>query len=134
MFKISTTVPLSGLVGALLFGLAAPAGAAEPMKMDHGAAMPMAASPPSATASPADKAYAASSDAMMKGMDVKPSGDPDRDFVAMMLPHHRGAVDMAKVEIQYGKDPELRKLAADVIRAQAIEIAQMQAWQAKHPH
>lgn len=123
----------TALAGALVFGLAGAAGAAEPMKMDHGAAMPATTPSPSGSATPADEAFAAADDAMMKGMEVKPSGDADRDFVAMMLPHHQGAVDMAEVEIRYGKDPELRKLAAAIIKAQAVEIAEMQAWQKKHP-
>ncbi|WP_428977765.1 CopM family metallochaperone [Lichenibacterium minor] len=114
------------LAGSFLCGLAGAAAAAEPMTMDHGAMAPAATA-----RTPADKAFAASNEEMMKGMEVKPSGDPDRDFVAMMLPHHRGAVEMAKVELQYGKDPELRKLAADIVKAQAVEIAQMQAWQGK---
>jgi uncharacterized protein (DUF305 family) len=80
---------------------------------------------------PADKAYAASMQKMMKAMNAKPTGNPDKDFVVMMLPHHQGAVDMAKVELQYGTDPELRQLATDIIAAQDKEIAQMQAWLAK---
>ena len=55
---------------------------------------------------------------MMKNMSVKPTGNPDRDFVLMMTPHHQGAIDMAKVELQYGTDPELRQLATDIIAAQ----------------
>ena len=64
---------------------------------------------------------------------MKMTGDPDQDFVAMMIPHHRGAVDMARVELKYGKDPELKKLAQDIIKAQDDEIRFMQDWQAKHP-
>ena len=57
--------------------------------------------------SPADKAFAASMQTMMNAMQVKPTGKPDKDFVLMMIPHHQGAIDMAKVELQYGADPEL---------------------------
>ena len=81
---------------------------------------------------PADKAFAASMKTMMNGMNVKPTGKPDKDFVLMMIPHHQGAVDMAKVELQYGTDPELRQLATDIVAAQDKEIAQMKAWLAKN--
>ena len=62
---------------------------------------------------------------------MKMTGDPDRDFVMMMIPHHRGAVEMAQVELKYGKDPELRKLAQDIIDAQKREISFMEDWQSK---
>ena len=81
---------------------------------------------------PADKAFAASMKTMMNGMNVKPTGKPDRDFVLMMIPHHQGAIDMAKVELQYGTDPELRQLATDIVAAQEKEIAQMRAWMEKN--
>ena len=86
----------------------------------------MAASGQSPSA--ADDALMRSMEGMMKGMHVKPTGNADKDFVLMMLPHHQGAVDMAKVELQYGKDPALRKLATDIVAAQEQEIALMRAW------
>lgn len=81
---------------------------------------------------PAVREYRTAMDRMMRDMDITYTGDADRDFVAGMLPHHQGAVDMAKVELRYGKDPELRKLAEDIVAAQEKEIAFMRAWQAKH--
>jgi uncharacterized protein (DUF305 family) len=80
---------------------------------------------------PADKAFAASMKTMMSRMNVKPTGNPDKDFVLMMMPHHQGAIDMAKVELQYGTDTELRSLATDIVSAQEKEIAQMKDWLAK---
>ena len=76
----------------------------------------------------ADKAFAASMQTMMKGMNVKPTGKPDKDFVLMMIPHHQGAIDMAKVELQYGSEPGLRQLATDIVATQEKEIAQMKDW------
>jgi uncharacterized protein (DUF305 family) len=69
---------------------------------------------------------------MMTDMHVKPTGKPDEDFARMMIPHHQGAIDMAKVELQYGTYPELRQLATDIVAAQDKEIAQMKAWLAKN--
>ena len=71
---------------------------------------------------------------MMQAMDrmdsdmmaAKPTGDPDRDFAAMMIPHHQGAIDMAKVELIYGRDPVLRRLAQGIIVEQQQEIELMQ--------
>lgn len=61
------------------------------------------------------------------------TGDPDRDFVGMMTPHHQAAIDMAQVELKYGKDPVLRKMATEIVAAQNREIKEMAAWQSKHP-
>ena len=63
---------------------------------------------------------------MHRDMGIVPSGDPDRDFAAMMIPHHQGAVDMAKVELQFGKNPVLRRLAQGMIVEQLQEIEVMQ--------
>ncbi|MFC3394320.1 CopM family metallochaperone [Brenneria rubrifaciens] len=66
---------------------------------------------------------------MMEGMQ---SSDPDVAFAKGMIAHHQGAIDMAKTELEYGKDPALRKLAEAIIKAQQPEIDQMQAWLEKH--
>jgi uncharacterized protein (DUF305 family) len=63
---------------------------------------------------------------MHRDMNIVPTGDPDRDFVAMMIPHHQGAIDMAKVELQFGKNPVLRRLAQGIIVEQLQEIEVMQ--------
>ena len=61
------------------------------------------------------------------------TSDPDRDFVSMMIPHHQGAVDMAKALLLYGKDPELRNLAQQIVTDQQNEINIMRAWLQHHP-
>ncbi|OBX03421.1 hypothetical protein QV05_00320 [Gallibacterium genomosp. 1] len=68
-------------------------------------------------------------DSMMKGIAHQ---DPDIAFAAGMLPHHQGTVAMAEVELKYGKDPELRQLAENIIKAQQAEIKFMQQWLEKH--
>lgn len=62
---------------------------------------------------------------MMAGMTVKPSGDVDRDFAAMMIPHHQGAIDMAIAELRYGKNEQLRRIAQEIVVDQQQEIAAM---------
>jgi hypothetical protein len=66
---------------------------------------------------------------MMQGMQAQ---DPDAAFVRGMIPHHQGAIDMAKVVLQYGKDPQVKKWANDVIREQQREIGEMEEWLSKN--
>lgn len=84
-----------------------------------------------ASHSPWAKAYDDANAAMHTGMMIEYSDNPDLDFARSMIAHHQGAVAMAKIELEHGKDPELRALAEAVIVAQDAEIAQMQAWIAK---
>jgi hypothetical protein len=64
-------------------------------------------------------------DAMMAGMAVHPTGDVDVDFAAMMIPHHQGAIDMAVLELRYGRNEQLRRIAQEIIVDQQQEIAAM---------
>lgn len=89
-------------------------------------ALPATAAPP---AGPDGAAFLAESDAamtkMMDDMAVKPSGNVDEDFVAMMIPHHQGAIDMAMAELRHGKNEQLRRIAQEIIVDQQQEIAAM---------
>jgi len=59
---------------------------------------------------------------------IQRSGNADVDFVRLMLPHHQGAIDMAKVQLLYGKDPQMRRLAQEIVTDQQLEIELMQRW------
>ena len=83
--------------------------------MDHSAMT--AADAPAST-----KAYEAAMGTMMKNMAVPYTGNADVDFMKSMIPHHQGAIDMAKVVLQFGKDPEVLKLARDVVAAQEAKL------------
>jgi uncharacterized protein (DUF305 family) len=75
-------------------------------------------------------------DTSMKKMDrdmaaAPTNGDIDHDFATMMMPHHQGAIDMAKAELRYGKDPVMRRLAQEILVDQQSEIDAMQLWLTK---
>lgn len=98
-------------------------------------ALPSAAAAPFvvSTAEPADKLMHRAMEIMERDMRAAPmTGNVERDFVAMMIPHHQGAIDMAKVLLLYGKDEELRNLAQQVITEQQTEINLMRAWHKRH--
>jgi len=113
------------LIAATL--LAAPVAQAEQTAADphaqHGA---------SAADSPATAALKAASARMHGTMDIPYTGNPDVDFIAGMIPHHQGAVDAARIVLEYGTDPEVRTFAQGVIAAQEAEIAWMTDWLARH--
>lgn len=76
-----------------------------------------------------EAAFLAENDAamtrMMDGMSARPTGDVDRDFVAMMVPHHQGAIDMAQAELRYGHNEQLRRIAQEIVVEQQQEIVAM---------
>ena len=67
-----------------------------------------------------------------KMKDFVPANDPDKDFVIMMKPHHKAAIDMARAYLKYGTDPMLRKMSQGMVRDQGTEYEEMSAWEARH--
>lgn len=98
----------------------------QPHGENHGGAKPKG------DGSPSSLAFQAINQKMHEGMDITFTGNADVDFVRGMIPHHQGAVDMARTVLAFGKDPQIRKLAEEIVKAQESEIALMQDWLKKN--
>ncbi|GLS14755.1 MULTISPECIES: CopM family metallochaperone [Hydrogenophaga] len=128
MSVASTVSRVPALVAAVLLTVHGAAAWAQTDHAGHGA--PAAAAQ---KAAPSSQEFQAANDRMHRDMGVALTGDADRDFLAGMIPHHQGAIDMAEVVLRHGKDARVRQLAEEIIRAQKAEIAQMQAWLREMP-
>ncbi len=113
----------------LATGLALPLAA---QTMDHSGHDMAGMAAATAEDSPATLAYRAANARMHQEMEIAYTNDADVDFIRGMIPHHQGAVEMAKIVLAHGTDPEVRKLAEGVIAAQEAEITWMQEWLDKH--
>ena len=126
MFRFNPPIQPLGTV-VLLCSLTLPAYA-------HPPSLPAPAPPPAVVPqrdiSCAEAAFlqenAVAMEKMMADMDVPPSGDVDRDFVAMMVPHHQGAIDMARLVLRHGRNERIRRMAQEIIVTQQQEIVAMQ--------
>ena len=121
MKKTSYAILLSALLTSGAFAQA----------VDPHAGHAMAKPAVAAVNSSSNAGFEAANAKMHKDMGIALTGNADRDFLAGMIPHHQGAIDMAEVVLKHGKDPKVKKLARNIIKAQKHEIAMMKAWLAQ---
>ncbi len=127
MHKTSRFLTVTALGLALALPIAAAAHAEGAMEGHSGHAMSA-----TADAAPSTTAYIDANAKMHQAMAIDFTGNADVDFVRGMIGHHQGAIDMAKIVLENGADPEVRKLAQNVIAAQTAEIDWMQKWLETH--
>jgi uncharacterized protein (DUF305 family) len=133
MNKPGKAIAVAALIAALATAALAQHTAQQHGPMDQTAMQKMVQDmTPQPSDPPSTKAYKEAQMKMMQGMHAAFSGIADVDFVRNMIPHHQGAIDMAKAELAHGKDPTLRKLAQKIIKDQEKEIAQMNDWLKKN--
>ncbi len=124
---MTTRTIIAGLCALALLGGAAAAQETHDMNMEDHDMSQMA----EGEVMPSSQAYMLANEEMMMNMGGELTGDADVDFAQQMIPHHDGAIAMAKVELQFGKDPEMRKMAENVIKTQEAENAFYKEWLAK---
>jgi uncharacterized protein (DUF305 family) len=124
---------------------AAPAQGQTPMMMQHqqhmqGQQMPMpqgqrpgAVAPSQGSSETVIEAFQAANDRMHRDMNIPFTGNAERDFAASMIPHHQGAIDMARILLRHGRDSQLRRLAQSIIAAQEREIRMLRQWLDRNP-
>ncbi|MEX1235734.1 MAG: DUF305 domain-containing protein [Roseovarius sp.] len=124
------TASLIVLAGLTAGGFAVAETTEKSTEMDHSShAMTTSEDTPAST-----QAFIAANDAMHADMAIEMTGDADVDFIRGMIPHHQGAVAMAEIALEHGEDPEVIKLAQEIIDAQRAEIAWMEEWLTARGH
>ena len=126
MTSLKTTLS----IGAILLAIGVPAAVAQMQGMDMQKMMQMMT--PSPNDPPSTKDFKQAHMNMMKDMHMEFTGNADVDFAKSMIKHHEGGIEMAKLQLKHGKDPEMRKKAEKLIKEQGQVNEEFQAWLKKH--